>query len=86
MTNDEWRSGVNARLKAIEDEMVVLKTKGAVDEVHRANVENRLTKIERQLIESENTTKDNFKWLFRLIVGSLIGAVLAFAYSGGLSL
>jgi len=72
MTNDEWRSGVNVRLKAIEDEMIILKTKGAVDEVHRANVETRLTKIESVL--------SRLVWL---IITALGAAIMGYALQGG---
>ena len=75
MTTDEWRSRVDGRLSDIERRLVSVETKNAVDEVHRHNVEKRLTNIE-----------NGVTWLIRLAVGGLITAALAFALGGGLSL
>lgn len=75
MTTDEWRAKVEARLSGIEGRLAVAETQSAVDEVHRLNVEDRLTSIE-----------DTLKWLVRLIIGALLLAVLAYALKGGFSL
>ena len=75
MTTDEWRSRVDGRLSDYERRLVSVETKNAVDEVHRHNVEKRLTNIE-----------NGVTWLIRLAVGGLITAALAFALGGGLSL
>lgn len=63
--NDEWARSIENRLNIIE-------TRNAVDEVHRLNVENRLTSIE-----------DTLKWLVRLIIGAFVLAVSAYALKGG---
>lgn len=63
--NDEWARSIENRLNMIE-------TRNAVDEVHRLNVENRLTSIE-----------DTLKWLVRLIIGAFVLAVSAYALKGG---
>ncbi|WP_226782597.1 hemolysin XhlA family protein [Oceaniglobus trochenteri] len=63
--DDLWRQTVEARLFASE-------TRDAVDEVHRLNVEKRLTAIE-----------DSLRWLVRLIVGGMVMGALAFALKGG---
>ena len=65
---DDWPSKVERRIIALE-------TQNAVEEVHRANVSDRLTAIE-----------DTLKWLVRLIVGGLLMGVLAFVLQGGLVL
>ena len=72
--SETWRGEVNARLGAIEQKITVLETQSAVDEVHRTNVEKRLTSIENTL-----------QWLVRLILGALILAMIGFAMSGGFS-
>ncbi len=64
---DEWSRQIERRLQT--QEMF-----SAVEEVHRVNVEKRLTAIE-----------DTLKWLVRLIVGALIMAAIAYAVQGGLS-
>ena len=74
MTDEEWRSGVLRRLSAVESRLTNVETKNAVDEVHRENVEKRLSSIE-----------DTLKWLVRLVIGALIMAALAFALKGGFS-
>lgn len=63
---DDWQLRVDRRLARLE-------TRGAVDDVHRANVETRLSQIE-----------DTLKWLVRLILGALVMAGLAQALRGGL--
>ena len=65
---DDWARLVDRRLAQLE-------TRGAVDDVHRGNVEKRLTEIE-----------DTLKWLVRLILGALVLGVVAFALRGGLEL
>ena len=65
MTDAEWMKQVERRLNALE-------TRTAVDEVHRAMVENRLHSIE-----------DTLKWLVRLIIGALILGMIGFAVGGG---
>ena len=79
MTTDEWRDNLlskvrslEADIKALSGRLTVLEIKGAADEVHRANVENRLGAIE-----------DTLKWLVRLIIGAIILAIIGFAISGG---
>ncbi|WP_108484281.1 hemolysin XhlA family protein [Oceaniglobus ichthyenteri] len=53
-----WRQAIEARL-------IVAETRNAVEEVHRQNVEKRLSSIE-----------DTLKWLVRLILGGMIAALL----------
>jgi hypothetical protein len=64
----EWNARVEIRLNALE-------TRGAVEEVHRDNVSDRLGYIE-----------DTLKWLVRLVIGGLLMAALAFVLRGGLTL
>ncbi len=63
---DEWSRGVDRRL-------AILETRSAVDDVHRGNVEKRLSAIE-----------DTLKWLVRLIIGAFVTALLALALNNGL--
>ncbi|MBB5721703.1 VanZ family protein [Loktanella ponticola] len=63
-----WVARVEQRLNAIE-------TRSAVDEVHRANVADRLGHIE-----------DALKWLVRLVIGGLLMSAVAFVLQGGLAL
>lgn len=65
---DDWRRMVEKRLQGLE-------LRSAVDEVHRGNVEVRLSGIEEAL-----------KWLVRLIIGALLMALVAYALKGGLSI
>ncbi len=65
---DEWRRAVEKRLQSLE-------LRSAVDEVHRTNVEGRLSGIEEAL-----------KWLVRLIVGALVMGLIAYALKGGLQI
>ena len=60
-----WFTKIERRLSALE-------TRGAVDEVHRDNVRERLTAIE-----------DTLKWLVRLIIGGLLMAALTYVVQGG---
>lgn len=73
MTTEEWRTKVDGRLGAIESRLSTVETQSAVDEVHRQNVERRLSGIEK-----------NVTWLVRLIVGAILLAALAYALNGGL--
>lgn len=65
--NEAWMQG-------IEQRVVALDTRNAVDDVHRVNVADRLGAIE-----------DTLKWLVRLIFGGLVLGGLTFALQGGLA-
>ena len=65
--NEAWMQG-------IEQRVVALDTRNAVDDVHRVNVSDRLGAIE-----------DTLKWLVRLIFGGLVLGGLTFALQGGLA-
>lgn len=65
---------IENKVENLEKRVAVLETAQAVDGVHRANIDNRLTKIE-----------SGQQWLIRIVVGSVISAFLAWVYSGGLS-
>ena len=54
--------------------IISLEKQDAVDEVHRTNVEKRLTGIEGTL-----------QWLVRLVLGAIILGVTSFVISGGLT-
>ncbi len=56
----------------IEERIIALETRNAVDEVHRTNVADRLGAIE-----------DTLKWLVRLIIGGLLMAAVTYAVQGG---
>lgn len=82
MTTDEWRENLLNRLVALEIDvrafsvrMSQIEIKAATDEVHRENVEKRLSSIE-----------DTLKWLVRLIIGALLLGLIAFFTGGGLVL
>lgn len=60
-------------MREMERRLTLIETRCAVEDVHRANVEQRLTAIE-----------DVLKWLVRLILGSVILCVVGYALSGGL--
>ena len=62
---EEWRRSIEKRLQSLE-------LRDAVDEVHRLNVEERLSGIE-----------DSLRWLLRLILGALITGALAYVLAGG---
>jgi len=62
---EEWRRSIEKRLQSLE-------LRDAVDEVHRLNVEERLSGIE-----------DSLRWLLRLILGALITGALAYILAGG---
>ena len=63
------------RQDRLEQRVIALETRSAVDDVHRAAVENRLTAIE-----------DTLRWLVRLILGAVVMALMAYALGGGLRL
>ena len=63
------------RQERLEQRVIALETRSAVDDVHRAAVENRLTAIE-----------DTLRWLVRLILGAVVMALMAYALGGGLRL
>ena len=56
----------------IERQMHTLDTRTAVEQVHRAAVERRLSVIE-----------DTLKWLVRLVIGALITAAIAYIVKFG---
>ena len=60
-------------IREVERRLTLIETRNAVEDVHRANVEQRLTAIE-----------DTLKWLVRLILGAVILSVVGYALSGGL--
>lgn len=79
MTDEDWQGGVLKRLdhlevgqQALSQRIGGVETKNAVDEVHRTNVEKRLSGIE-----------DTLKWLVRLIIGAIILAAVTYALGGG---
>jgi hypothetical protein len=59
----------------LERRIIALEMRSAVEEVHRANVAQRLGAIE-----------DTLKWLVRLVIGGLLMAGLTYAVQGGLAL
>lgn len=61
-------------IKQVERRLHHLETMHAVSDVHQAVIERRLAAIE-----------DMLKWLVRLVMGAFLGAVVAFALKGGLS-
>ncbi len=65
---DDW-------MREVEKRIAKLEMQAAIETVHRANVEQRLTAIE-----------DTLKWLVRLIIGTLLMAAIAYALRGGLTL
>ena len=62
-------------LRQIEHRLFQLETRSAVEDVHRSNVEVRLSAIE-----------DTLNWLVRLVIGALLMAAVAYAVRGGFSL
>lgn len=72
MTENEWRAKTDKRLFQIEARLNSIDTRDAVADVHRENVEKRLTSIESTLT-----------WLVRLVIGAMLLAVVGFAMSGG---
>jgi len=82
MTDDIWKERLLDRIEKVERELLLIKTtiahletKNAVDEVHRNNVEHRLSNIEGVLTK--------LTWL---IISGLIVALLAFIVGGGLAI
>lgn len=75
MNQDDWRNGVNNRLREIENRMITVEQKSAVDEVHRVNVEKRLTAIE-----------GNLSKLIWLVVAVIVGAVMKSVMDGNVML
>jgi len=82
VTDDYWKEKVLSRMDKVEQEVLAVKgvvnhleTRNAVDEVHRNNVERRLSGIEGVLTK--------LTWL---IVSGLVVALMAFIVGGGLSL
>ena len=82
MTDDAWKEALHRRLDnvdldiaAVKNKVINIETKGAVDEVHRNNVEHRLSNIEGVLTK--------LTWL---IISGLVVALMAFIVGGGLSL
>ena len=62
------------RIQALELRLNAVETKFAVTEVVGVGIEKRLDKIEGTLT-----------WLVRLIIGSMIAAMMAFVFSGGIN-
>ncbi len=75
MTDNDWRERTDARLGGIENRLIAVETKNAVDEVHRENVEKRLGAIEGTL-----------KQLMWLVISGIVVGLLAFIMNGGLTL
>jgi hypothetical protein len=80
ITTEEWRESLLNRIRSLEADIKVLsdrlthmEIKDAANDVHRKNVETRLSSIE-----------DSLKWLVRLILSALVLAVMAFVIGGGL--
>ncbi|MDF0601343.1 pseudouridine synthase [Psychromarinibacter sp. C21-152] len=65
---EEWRRSIEKRLQSLE-------LRDAVDEVHRLNVEDRLSGIEEAL-----------KWLVQVILGALVTGAIAYLIAGGVAL
>ena len=64
---DEWRRAIDKQLQSLE-------LRSAVDQVHRSNVEGRLSGIEEAL-----------KWLVRVILGALLMGAMGYALAGGMA-
>jgi len=62
------------RIARLEDKVTLLETRVAVAE---SNI--------KEMKEDVSAIKDNTTWILRLIIGGLIGAVIAFFVSGGFS-
>ncbi|QQA44598.1 hemolysin XhlA family protein [Pelagovum pacificum] len=63
----DWATQAERRIGTLE-------TRSAVEDVHRENVEKRLTEIE-----------DTLKWLVRLVIGALLTAGVALIVGGPLA-
>lgn len=59
-------------IAALSSRMTMVETSHTINDVHRDNVERRLTGIE-----------DTLKWIVRLILGAIILALIGFALAGG---
>jgi len=75
MTDEEWRASMLRWRESVDLRLARLEQQGAVDAVHRTNVETRLGSIE-----------DTLKWLVRLIIGALLLGFVAFILRGGVNL
>lgn len=82
MTDNDYRENVLVRLKGVEDSIgalssriVAVEMKSAIDEVHRLNVEKRLTAIESGITR--------LTWI---ILTPLVLAVLGFAIRQGVTI
>lgn len=82
MTQDDWRDGVLRRLDLVEQEQRLQGQRMALVEKHIAVSEVQLKAISEQQKQQTET----MRWLVRLIVGSLVAAVVAFIINGGLTL
>lgn len=60
------------KLTGIEQRLIRVEMRNAVEDVHRANVEKRLGAIEEAL-----------KWLVRLVLGALLLALVSYGLTGG---
>lgn len=72
---DRRLSSLEGAVKEMRGQLTGIETRSAVDEVHRANIDKRLTGIE-----------DSQKWLLRAFIGGFVAAALTFVVSGGLSI
>lgn len=69
---EKWRQRVDSRLDTIEVRLTDIEKNVAVEEVHRKNVETRLTKIE-----------NNLKWVAYLVIGAIVANGLDILLSTG---
>jgi len=81
VTEDYWKNNLLSRLDSVEQDLHQVKTtvsdlhtQEAVDNVHRENVEKRLSNIEGGV--------SKLTWL---IITALVVALMAFIIGGGLS-
>lgn len=74
MSDSDWQTRVDGRLHDIEKRMASVEQKSAIDEVHRSNVEKRLSGIEGTL--------QKLVWL---VITSLVGAIMYFIIGGGIA-
>ena len=63
------------RIIRVENDITDLKTRLAVAEAHIREIKDDIDGI-----------KDNTTWILRLVIGGIVGAILAFIYSGGLNI
>jgi hypothetical protein len=71
---DFWADYWSFKADAVS-RLTALEKQSAVDQVHRQNVEKRLSSIE-----------ENTKWLVRLIVGGFLMAIVAYGLQGGFNI